>query len=856
MVRIFSIVLVLLSFSAVSQHQEIDSLKDLIRKAEYPEEKLALLNQLSDYLWHIDPDEAMIFADSAYAMIDKVDDVDLQIQAYANKGISAYTVGKYQQAEELYKKAINLAEKNNILYFDGYNYYVTSLKRQGQFLKVIELIDSLLTKAPVNDPKYADLKLSLTDALIEVGEVYRAEDILKALLVEENTEKASKYHFLYGRLLNNKGLYQLAIKRLHESLAYYEKEDDLFGQAQVFLELGEVYSSVSSFDSSAFYNENAKDVYQESGYQFGLAKANNALGALYMQLDEYELSADYYFKAADVFEDQGNLNELSTVLYNLAWLSKQQGQRNEAFDYLERSVELSEQTGNIGNEATGYNFMGLFQYDFHEYDKALENFQKAYELRERIGYKKGMSDVNFNMGLVYEKKGLYKTALEKYLESYETDKKLGAKLGIAIGENVLGHIYTKIGQFSKAEEKLNDAREKFMEIQVKTGLLNNYLYTSQYYEAVGNKDQAFDYYKHYSTLKDSIFNETKNRQFAEISARYKLNAKEREIELLNENRAQELALREQTIRNQRFLIVAIALGSLLLGVLLLLAYRILKTRKKVNQELSMLNQELNDKQEEITAQAEELREAHDQIVAINEDLENKIESRTKELLTAHEELDIFFYKSSHDFRRPLTTFLGLAELAKTTVKEPAALELFMQVKKTAEQLDEMVKKLQAISLVSMNKVEIEQVNLEELLKDVVLNYKTLAAQKQIDFRHSLNINTVYSSYPLLKSCIENLIENAIIFSKYPSANPYVFVTTNKIDGRIEVSIEDNGVGIENKYQSRIFEMFYRANERSYGNGLGLYIVKKAVERLGGSVSYKSEYKKGSAFKIYLPVEEN
>lgn len=99
--------------------------------------------------------------------------------------------------------------------------------------------------------------------------------------------------------------------------------------------------------------------------------------------------------------------------------------------------------------------------------------------------------------------------------------------------------------------------------------------------------------------------------------------------------------------------------------------------------------------------------------------------------------------------------------------------------------------------------------------------------------------------------ISNLLENAIQFSC--SNKPFIKITTRKNDGNILIIVADNGQGIPPESRDRIFTMYYRANENSKGNGLGLYVVKRAVEKLGGTVSFTSGVNEGSSFELVIPV---
>lgn len=113
----------------------------------------------------------------------------------------------------------------------------------------------------------------------------------------------------------------------------------------------------------------------------------------------------------------------------------------------------------------------------------------------------------------------------------------------------------------------------------------------------------------------------------------------------------------------------------------------------------------------------------------------------------------------------------------------------------------------------------------------------------------------HSSRELLNSILQNLIYNAIKYRK-PIAESFLNILIQKIKRKIIFEISDNGIGISKELQPCIFEMFFRATISSSGTGLGLYIVKNAVEKLSGEISFKSVPGKGLTFKVVLPVQKN
>jgi signal transduction histidine kinase len=275
-----------------------------------------------------------------------------------------------------------------------------------------------------------------------------------------------------------------------------------------------------------------------------------------------------------------------------------------------------------------------------------------------------------------------------------------------------------------------------------------------------------------------------------------------------------------------------------------------------NIRMKRAHREITEQKEEIEAQSEDLKNANNIIAVINRKLEVKVQERTVELRQAYKELDTFFYRSSHDFRRPLTTFFGLAEVAKITVKDLNALELFAKVNDTARNLDKMLVKLQSISDLGGQQLVFKEVFLQEMFDEACDNFREDIDKKGIKTYCHVDLPYSFHSYPaLVKIIVENLVENSISFSA--GSKPFIRLTAREEENaKVVIEIEDNGEGIEDQYFQRVFEMYFRGSERSKGNGLGLYIVKKAVEKLNGTISFRSEVEKGSTFCIIIPLIES
>ena len=241
---------------------------------------------------------------------------------------------------------------------------------------------------------------------------------------------------------------------------------------------------------------------------------------------------------------------------------------------------------------------------------------------------------------------------------------------------------------------------------------------------------------------------------------------------------------------------------------------------------------------------------------LSEELEHRINEKEEmlaEIQESNKELNTFMYKASHDLRGPLSSMFGLVNIAREETKDPLVHKYLDLIKTSVKKLDNILEELMQITIIKQGKTQREPVKINELIKDVLQTFQS--------HEHFDEINITVSDKPtsritcdsrLLKTVFRNLIENAIKYRNIGAENPFVHITVRKKSENILIEIADNGMGIPEKYHGQIFDMFFRANESSKGSGLGLYIVKNAVEKLGGTIQVKSKIKAGTTFSVSLP----
>lgn len=224
------------------------------------------------------------------------------------------------------------------------------------------------------------------------------------------------------------------------------------------------------------------------------------------------------------------------------------------------------------------------------------------------------------------------------------------------------------------------------------------------------------------------------------------------------------------------------------------------------------------------------------------------------LKKSNEELDRFVYSTSHDLRAPLTSLLGLINISERTENLTDLRMYSGLMRDRVEALDRFIKDITDYSRNNRTEVCRVYVNLHEFVAEIweSLRYSHKAETIHFELNCPENFN-IETDPHRLRVILTNLISNSIRYHDNRKAYKYIRLTCQKTEKSFVVSIQDNGQGISPEYHSKIFQMFFRANECSSGSGLGLYIVKEAIQKLSGEVQLQSALAQGSTFTVSLPA---
>ncbi len=220
-----------------------------------------------------------------------------------------------------------------------------------------------------------------------------------------------------------------------------------------------------------------------------------------------------------------------------------------------------------------------------------------------------------------------------------------------------------------------------------------------------------------------------------------------------------------------------------------------------------------------------------------------------ELRVRNTELNNFVYKVSHDLKAPLSSIKGLINLTKL---ENNRVDHMPMIEDRINRLDGFIRDILSHSRNLNTAVIIEKLDLEDIMNYCFDELDYLPFSKSIEKTVTKSGVDFYNDKIRLAEISRNLVSNSIKYQDSYKKLKYVKVNINVTPKFGIITFEDNGVGIKNEYLKNIFKMFYRATESSEGSGIGLYIVKQAVEKLGGKIKVESEYSKGTKFTIKLP----
>ncbi len=877
----FFVLFFLLPGYLLSQNHKIEQLKQAF-EVETDKKKVDTANELAGALYSYDFEAGFYYATYALELSQQIDYTLGKAMAQTSIGTYYFYKGEITESRRSYQRA--LIDSNEIKsdpFVAKIYLRLTILFRQQA---TFDSAQYFLKKAAAFLPKDKENKLHggfyATSGILK-NLMGQREDAISELKTAIRIRTAMADTVRLSDTYRNLGLVYTDLAQFDSAENCFRISEQLIAKIQdpevvmlLYLSKGELYYLKGDIEAAIQHYNSAFEMLKQNTYRRYYARLLYKIGELYANQSDYSTAFLYLFDAVKEFEKINSKQNLAKAYTQIGWCYNFQNNYQLSIEHAKKSLRIASALEDWASYARNQDLIGNSLLHLGQSQRAMAYLDSAILLNNKNQIWRGVSFSLYNKALVHIQLEEPEAALEVLHQSIELSRAKGHTHVLVLASNEIGHLYLVNGDYTQALTHLTEAQRLAKQLPLPTQLLVNYRYFIDWSEQKNNAEDKIKYLNRYIELKDSLDLNNSRSRITEADALYQLQIKADEIQsILDENAVQKekIGVQNKQIGEQQTMLLVVGVCLFVVIILLVNNFLLLKARNKSREKLKAQNKSIQEKTEEIQTQSEELQEANEYLEALNEQLSSKnkkvekqkqkiketndnleleVKIRTNQLSTAYNELETFFYSSSHDFRRPLTTYLGLVEIAKISVTDANALNLFEKVKETTLGLDRMLMKLQSISDISYVE-QVEVFNSQDYIKEVMVQLDALLKAKNIRIDIAAVPMEVKAKLGLLKIVLFNLVENSINFCA--GDGPSIRIDFYKKSEFLYLIVQDNGQGIAEGIRELVFGMYYRGNENSHGNGLGLYIVKKSVDRLEGTIHFDSVEKVQTTFEVKIPA---
>lgn len=599
-----------------------------------------------------------------------------------------------------------------------------------------------------------------------------------------------------------------ALEYAHRAFQFAKDINFTEGIVETGIHLSELYWSKSEFKISLEYAEISLKYNEAIKSKAHEAHIYKCFGNSYLRMGFLDKALNYYFQSLEICKILDNNNEYAAICNNIGVVYKDKGEYEKALSYYMQSLEIKKNAQDFNALSNVYINIGIMYYHQQEYDKSLKYLEKILNIAPGELSEVVLANVHNNIGQVCVELRDYKKAIDHIQIALDINAKTENKNGMA-------HSYQEIGRIMQLKNEYHTAiksYEKALRLSQEIGSLSNeagclYLLGSISYE-------MNDYEKAEAYLLKS----------------YEIN---KELDIKPPLAATCELLSELYHDTDRFSESCMYMRHLL----------------KLQEELS------NEEKTRLLAEMKtrfELQQRDSTIETLN--------VKQELLLKANQELELFAGKAAHDLKEPLRMMSSFSSLLVRKYGEQldeTGKEFVSHIHEGAKRMEKLLTDMLTFAKSGADPSDSISVNLNDILHVVKSNLRLKIDETQADIQYK-NLPTVRAANVAMIQLFQNIIANALKFSK-PDTLPLIQIeTTDYDDNFYQISIADNGIGIPESQTQKVFIIFQRLHAKlDYeGSGIGLATCKKIVECLGGKIWLESIEGKGTTFFFLLPKDEN
>ncbi|MDZ7822337.1 MAG: tetratricopeptide repeat-containing sensor histidine kinase [Candidatus Marinimicrobia bacterium] len=598
---------------------------------------------------------------------------------------------------------------------------------------------------------------------------------------EEDHESLAKVLSMIGTsYLQSTGDQGKAISYYNEALIHARKHSDHKTMAVVYSQLSNIFRLNGAYQQAIEFIYNSKEEYEKAGFEEGVAWINYSIGRIYTAMSLYDEAEGLFLKGLNIYsglpENTSTLTGQAICLDELTLVYMEQGNLGKALHYNSRAYHIYKDIDNLFGLSNSLKYLANIEFLNENFDPAIETLKQSLKIKKAIPDVLGLPGIYNLFGKILRERGKYQQALDS----------LNTGLQYAVG---------------------NNQKNRIMDLNHE--LSNVYLDLGQY-------KKAYQYQSRHLAIMDSIYMSKATRGMTQLEALYDLDAKQRRIDELQQNKTiSELRLkREKTARNLLLLILGIII------VFSVIVLRLYVSNRKTNIAL---------------------------------------EKSRKKLQELNATKDRFFSIIAHDLKSPFNSILGFSSMLERycKTKDYRKIEEFSgYIRGVSEQTFRLLENLLEWARSQTGNITYtpREIDISATVQNAVDLVYTRAMRKGITFGIRTEPSKVQADENMLHTVLHNLFSNAV---KYSQRGGVIHVEAAEKDGMLEIRVRDEGIGMDEATRKKLFSIDENVSrpgtEGEAGTGLGLIISREFIEKHHGSICVESEPGKGSCFILRIPL---
>ncbi len=612
------------------------------------------------------------------------------------------------------------------------------------------------------------------------------------------------------------GEYPEAMALVEQGIELLTRTDDPEAKGAILGAAGQIQWSMGDYPKALdYFLQSLAAARLASSISEMLGVLNN-LGMVYTTLGDYEKGLEYSNSALLLTREYGDKIGESAALVNIGILHRRQGENKEAKEYFLHTLEINRGINNKNGQMHALTNLASVEFDMGNYDHSEQYAVDAFEIARSTGEKRIESYVLVSLGQLCSKRGQYDRAMEYYEESLVLRRAIGYRHGEVDTLVTIGITNAERGLYDEALVNLSEGLVLAEELQSNAVIFEIHEQLADVYEKSGNLAKALYHHRQFYTLQKAFFNEQAIIRQKSLQVFYEVQQAAKETEI----------------------------------------YRL------KNVELAAANAEILRQKQDIEEYAQTIRRAHDQLLDKSIALEH-----------LNRDKDEFIGIAVHGLKNPLSLIIMAASMLRMNSERMPKDELNKNlewIEASAWRMEDLVLKLLQSNSIESGGVEFvpEVIAIEPLLSPIVQEYGRRALAKGI----RLVTEGVESSACIIADAtmahdiLDNLVSNAVKFSPsdttisvrvLPGTELSTHTNSRLRMPMLRIAVQDEGPGLTEADQQRLFGKFERLSAKPTGGehstGLGLSIVKKLTEMMGGRIWCESAPGKGATFFVELPA---